>query len=166
MDNFVAIDVETANRYPTSVCSIGAVKVTDGAVTDTFYELVRPTPNYYFRYFTEQIHGLSRADTDCARTFPEVWADLERFIGTLPLVAHNKNFDEGCIRACFRHYGMEYPDYTFLCTLQKARTTIPRKLCGSYSLPVLANFLGIPFDNHHNALADAEACARIAQALL
>lgn len=166
MDNFVPIDVETANGERTSVCSIGAVKVVDGAVADTFYELVRPTPNYYYRRFTEEIHGISRADTDGARAFPEVWTDLERFIGTLPLVAHNKNFDEGCIKACFRYYRMDYPDYMFLCTLQKARTTIPRTLCPSFSLPHLAAFLGIPFDNHHNALADAMACARIAQALL
>ena len=46
MDNFVAIDVETANGEPTSICAIGAVKVTDGVITDRFYELVRPTPNY------------------------------------------------------------------------------------------------------------------------
>lgn len=166
MDNFVAIDVETANGSPTSVCSIGAVKVVDGAVADTFYELVRPTPNYYYRRFTEEIHGLSRRDTDSARTFPEVWTDLERFIGTLPLVAHNKQFDEGCIRACFRHYDMFYPEYPFYCTLQKARTTIPRAICRSFSLPSLASFLGIPFKDHHNALQDALACARIAQTLL
>lgn len=166
MDNFVAIDVETANGERTSVCSIGAVKVVDGVVVDSYYELVRPTPNYYYRRFTEEIHGISRADTDSARTFPEVWKDLERFIGTLPLVAHNKIFDEGCLRACFRHYNMPYPEYTFLCTLQKARRVIPRTLCGSFSLPSLAAFLGIPFDNHHNALADAEACARIAQVIL
>lgn len=166
MDNFVAIDVETANGERTSVCSIGAVKVVDGVVVDSYYELVQPTPNYYYRRFTEEIHGISRADTDSARTFPEVWKDLERFIGTLPLVAHNKIFDEGCLRACFRHYNMPYPEYTFLCTLQKARRVIPRTLCGSFSLPSLAAFLGIPFDNHHNALADAEACARIAQVIL
>lgn len=166
MDNFVAIDVETANGERTSICSIGAVKVTDGIVTATFHEYVRPVPNYYYRRFTEEIHGISRADTDSARTFPEVWADLSRLIGTLPLVAHNKAFDEGCIRACFRHYGMTYPGYTFLCTLAGARATIPRTLCRSFSLPSLACFLGIPFDNHHNALADALACARIAQTLL
>lgn len=166
MDNFVAIDVETANGARTSICSIGAVKVVDGVVTDTFYELVRPTPNYYYRRFTEEIHGISRADTDSARSFPEVWADLARFIGPLPLVAHNKAFDEGCIRACFRHYDMDYPDYEFHCTLVKSRSTIPRTICRSFSLPNLAAFLGIPFDNHHNALADALACARIAQVLL
>ncbi|MCM1028716.1 MAG: 3'-5' exonuclease [Pseudoflavonifractor sp.] len=166
MDNFVAIDVETANQYPTSVCSIGAVKVVDGVIADTYYELVKPAPNYYIRRFTEEIHGISRKDTDGARSFPEVWETLERFIGTLPLVAHNKAFDERCIRACFSHHGMAYPEYPFYCTLIKARATIPRRLCGSFTLPSLAAFLGISFDNHHNALADAEACARIAQTIL
>ncbi|MBQ9074263.1 MAG: exonuclease, partial [Muribaculaceae bacterium] len=57
-------------------------------------------------------------------------------------------------------------DYDFYCTLAKARTTIPRTLLSSYSLPYLCEFLGIPFNNHHNALADAEACAKIAMAIL
>ncbi len=30
MNDFVAIDVETANREPSSICAIGAVKVRDG----------------------------------------------------------------------------------------------------------------------------------------
>ena len=113
MQSFVAIDVETANNHPTSVCSIGAVKVTDGVITDSFHEFVRPEPNYYFRYFTEEIHGISRRETDTAERFPQVWERLRPFIGTLPLVAHNKAFDERCIRACHRHYGMTYPDYPF-----------------------------------------------------
>jgi len=44
MDNFVAIDVETANYQPTSICAIGAVKVINGCITDRFYELVNPNP--------------------------------------------------------------------------------------------------------------------------
>lgn len=166
MDNFVAIDVETANNYPTSICAIGAVKVEEGVITDHFYELVKPEPEYYFRHFTENIHGIGKRDTENARTFDLVWRDVHKFIGSLPLVAHNKRFDEGCIRASHRCYGMDYPDYTFLCTLEKARLTIPRQLVGSFSLPYLCEFLGIPFYNHHNALADAEACAKIAMTLL
>ncbi|MBD5317594.1 MAG: 3'-5' exonuclease [Bacteroides sp.] len=162
MNSFVAIDVETANNHPTSICSIGAVKVVDGLITDTFYELVKPEPDYYFRHFTENIHGIGRADTEDARCFAEVWADVDSFLEGLPLVAHNKAFDEKCIRAAHRCYGMDYPDYEFHCTLVTARRTIPRQLCPSFSLPNLCSFLGIPFDNHHNALADAEACAKIA----
>lgn len=166
MDNFVAIDVETANGEPTSICSIGAVKVIDGVIVDSFYELVRPEPNYYYRYFTEKIHGISRRQTDSADLFPDVWRRLEPFIGSLPLVAHNKRFDENCIRRCFRCYGMDYPEYEFLCTLVAARRQIPRAMCGSHTLPALCAFMGIPFDNHHNALADAVACAKLAINLL
>lgn len=166
MDNFVAIDVETANNYRTSICSIGAVKVKGGVIVDTFYEFVCPEPNFYFRYFTERIHGISRKDTDDARNFAQVWDDVEKFRENLPLVAHNKAFDEGCIRECFRMHRMDYPEYPFYCTLQTAKRKIPRGMIGSFSLPVLADFFGIPFYNHHNALADAEACAKIAMVIL
>lgn len=167
MENFVAIDVETANNEPCSICAIGAVKVTDGCITDRFYELVYPEPEYIFRHFTENVHGISMDDVRDARTFDKVWRDIDRlFIGNLPLVAHNKAFDERCLRAAHRTYGMTYPDYPFLCTLQQARRTIPRALLTSFSLPSLCDFMGIPFNNHHNALADAEACAKIAMTLL
>ena len=166
MENFIAIDVETANNHPTSICAIGAVKVENGLITDRFYELVKPEPEYYFRHFTENIHGISREMTQDSPTFDVVWRRLEKLICALPLVAHNKAFDERCIRAAFRCYRMDYPDYPFFCTLAAARRSIPRSMCGSHSLPYLCQFLGIPFDNHHNALADAEGCAKVALAIL
>ena len=165
MKDFAAIDFETANRERSSVCSVGAVIVRDGRIVDSIYRLIRPRPHYYSSFCT-RIHGLTAADTAAAPEFPAVWREVAERIGSLPLVAHNKAFDEKCIRAAFRTYGMDYPDYTFLCTVQKARRTIPRSLCPSFSLPYLCDFLGIPFCNHHNALADAEACAKIAMAIL
>lgn len=166
MNNLVAIDFETANQCPTSICSVGAVKVKDGVITDTFYTLVNPYPNFYIRRFTEEIHGISKAQTDTAPTFDIIWSRLKKWIGSYTLVAHNATFDRGCLIATLRHYGLDTPDNPFLCTLQASRRSIPRVLCSSYSLPYVAHFLGIPFDNHHNALADAEACAKIAITLL
>lgn len=166
MVNFVAIDVETANNYPTSICAVGAVKVLDGFIADRLYRLVRPEPDFYFRYYTESVHGISKADTDAMPLFCEVWPEIEMFVGRLPLVAHNKAFDERCIKAACRCYGIDYPDYRFMCTLQAARKKIPKAMCSSYSLPYLCEFLGIPFYDHHNALADAEACAKLAMTLL
>ncbi len=163
MRDFVAIDVETANNHPTSICAVGAIKIVDGCIDCKFYEMVKPEPEYFNRYFTEHVHGISIIDVEDARNFKEVWTDLHNLIiGDLPLVAHNKKFDEGCIMAAFRMYGMDYPDYKFYCTLQKARRTIPRQMCSSYSLPSLCNFFAIPFGNHHNALADAEGAAKLA----
>lgn len=166
MENFVAIDFETANNYPSSVCSVGLVKVKDGVIVDSFYSLIKPEPEYYFSYFTNKIHGISREDTEDALTFDRVWEKVDPWLEGLPLVAHNKAFDENCLKAAFKVYQMDYPDYTFLCTLVAAKRSVPRVLCGSYSLPNLCEFMGIPFNNHHNALADAEACAKIAITLL
>ena len=172
MNDFIAIDVETANNHPSSICALGAVKVEGGVIVDEFYELVKPEPEYYFRHFSENIHGIFREDTENSPTFDRVWQAMLKQFGyeshpeEAVFVAHNKMFDEKCLKEAHRVYGLTWCDNTFLCTLQKARRTIPRQLIGSYSLPVVCDFRGIPFNNHHNALADAEACAKIAMTLL
>ena len=44
MDNFAAIDFETANNERTSICSVGVVIVRNGEIADRFYSLVHPEP--------------------------------------------------------------------------------------------------------------------------
>ena len=112
MKNFAAIDFETANNERSSVCSVGIVIVKNGEIVDSFYSLILPEPNYY-NYWCCQVHGLGHNDTYNAPIFPEVWKQIEPLIKGLPLVAHNKLFDEGCLKAVFRVYQMEYPGYRF-----------------------------------------------------
>ena len=163
MENFAAIDFETANNERTSICSIGLVVVREGEITDTFYSLVQPEPNYY-SYWCSCVHGLTRADTDEARVFPYVWAEVEPLIEGLPLVAHNKAFDENCLKAVFRCYGMDYPDYPFLCTLRASRRAFPQ--APDHQLHTVSELCGFHLLHHHHALADAEACAWIAREIL
>jgi len=163
MRNFAAIDFETANRERSSVCSVGVVIVRDGEIVDTFYSLIQPEPNYY-NYWCTRVHGLCRADTDDAPLFPDVWAQIEPLIEGLPLVAHNRPFDEGCLRAVFRTYQMDYPEYEFLDTLAASRR-LQRDL-PNHQLQTVAAACGFQMQNHHHALADAEACAWIARELL
>lgn len=47
MQNFVAIDFETAIGKRSSVCSVGVVIVRNGEIVDSFYSLIKPVPNYY-----------------------------------------------------------------------------------------------------------------------
>lgn len=162
MRDFAAIDFETANGYRTSVCSVGIVIVRGGEIVDRFYSLIRPTPNYYSP-MTTRIHGLTRVDTDGHPLFPDVWDRVRERIEGLPLVAHNKPFDESCLRAVFRHYGMEYPDYEFYCTLRASRRCLRLP---NYQLHTVSAACGYDLDNHHHALADAEACAAIALKIL
>ena len=163
MQNFAAIDFETANSERTSVCAVGVVVVRDGRIADTFYSLIQPEPNYY-NYWCQQVHGLGHDDTDDAPVFPEVWAQIEPLIEGLPLVAHNKSFDESCLKAVFRCYQMDYPDYEFYCTCQTAKRLL--KFLPNHQLPTVAAYCGYDLRRHHHALADAEACAAIALEIL
>lgn len=164
MKDFAAIDFETANNERTSVCSVGVVIVRNGEIVDSFYSLIQPEPNYY-NYWCSEVHGLCHNDTDDAPVFPYVWEKIEPLIEGLPLVAHNSPFDEGCLKAVFRVYQMTYPDYEFYDTLWASRKHFD-KLLPNHQLHTVAEACGYHLENHHHALADAEACAWIAREIL
>jgi DNA polymerase-3 subunit epsilon len=180
--DFVAIDFETANQQPSSVCSVGTVMVRDGQIADTFYSLIQPEPNYY-SYFCQRVHGITQSDTDDAPVFSKVWQqleerivevffpdaqdtdDLRQRIAAIPFVAHNARFDEGCLKAAFQVYQMDYPDYRFYDTLTASRRQFGHSL-PNHQLHTVAAACGYDLKRHHHALADAEACAAIALYLL
>ena len=120
MRDFAAIDFETANEQPSSVCSVGVVIVRDGEIVDSFYSLIHPEPEYY-QWFCQRVHGLGPEDTDDAPVFPYVWEKIEPLIEGLPLVAHNSRFDEIFLYAVHRVSQMYYPDYDFHYTLAASR---------------------------------------------
>jgi len=115
--------------------------------------------------------------------FSEVWQRLEERIAevffpdtqhiddnrhqivAIPFVAHNARFDEGCLKAVFRVYQMDYPDYRFYDTLTAARRQFGHFL-PNHQLHTVAAACGYDLQHHHHALADAEACAAIASFLL
>lgn len=163
MKDFAAIDFETANSERSSVCSVGVVIVKNNEIVDSFYSLINPEPNYY-NYWCTKVHGLTNQDTDDAPIFPEVWKQIAPLIEGLPLVAHNSPFDESCLKAVFRVYLMDYPDYKFYDTLSTVRRTM--KGLENHQLHTVAAVCGYQLDNHHHALADAEACAWIAREIL
>ncbi|MDR2382776.1 MAG: 3'-5' exonuclease [Prevotellaceae bacterium] len=164
MTDFVAIDFETANCNPSSVCSIGVVIVREGKITEKIYRLIRPEPEWY-SYWNTQIHGLTIIDTKKAQVFPQVWKEIAPEIAGLPLVAHNSPFDERCLRAVHRVYQMDYPDYVFYCTCRASRRVFGEKL-PDHQLHTVAAHCGFDLKNHHHALADAEACAAIALSII
>ena len=163
MERFAAIDFEPANGQRSSVCSVGIVLVENGEITDSIYSLIRPRPNFYTRW-TTAIHGLSSADTLDADDFSVVWEGIAPQLEGMPLVAHNSPFDEGCLKAVHSLYGMSYPDYTFYCTCRLSRRQYPSLV--NHQLHTVSAHCGYNLANHHHALADAEACAKIALKLM
>lgn len=123
MKDFAAIDFETANGQRSSVCSVGVVIVRSGKIVDKFYSLIQPSPNYY-TYWTTETHGLTRTDTDRQPTFPEVWAQIKDRMAGLPLVAHNRPFDESCLKAVLKNTTWNIPTTSFIVHSQRHVDTL------------------------------------------
>jgi len=149
--NFTAIDFETACHDRASICQIGLVRVEEGEVIEEIDILVQPPRNYYHPIFPP-IHGIDSIATAGAPYFNDVWHLIERYINQQTLVAHNFSFDGKCLKAAMERYMMDPVEYEPECTY---------RIFGK-SLNVLCEEHGIPL-NHHNALSDARACARLYQ---
>ena len=157
--NFTAIDFETANSSGASACSVGLVKVRDGRVVDRVGWFIQPAPGHdAFLEWNIKIHGIRPADVAGAATWAEQLPDLVAFAGGDHLVAHNAGFDLGVIKTASTVAGLAVPDFSYVCSLQVARRTYQ---LDSYRLPVAAMAAGFEGFAHHDALADAEACAAI-----
>jgi DNA polymerase-3 subunit epsilon len=157
--NFTAIDFETANSSSASACSVGLVKVRDGRVVDEANWFIKPAPPHdEFVEWNTRIHGIVAADVATAAGWAEQLPDLLDFVDGDHLVAHNASFDLGVIKAATIASGLVVPDLRYVCSLQVARRTYH---LDSYRLPVAAMAAGFEDFRHHDALADAEACAAI-----
>ena len=157
--DFTAIDFETANNSSASACSVGMVKVRDGRVVDKTGWLIHPPLGHdSFTEWNTRIHGIMAVDVVDALLWSEQLPDLVAFADGDHLVAHNAGFDMGVITgACVASF-VEVPSFRYLCSLQVARKTYN---LDSYRLPVAAMAAGFEDFAHHDALADAEACAAI-----
>jgi len=160
LDDFAAIDFEAANAELTSACSMGVVIVRNNEIVDEFYSLIKPVPNHY-DFFTTKVHGIKKKDTENADLFPAVWLKVADKVKGLPMVAHGKSFDERVLKALHVHYHIKYPNFPFYCTHLGSQQLVPD--LENHKLQTVALHFGYDIKkNHHNALADAEACAVIA----
>ncbi|MFA6455317.1 MAG: 3'-5' exonuclease [Bacteroidota bacterium] len=152
---FLAIDFETANRYPNSACSVGLVKVNGAKIVKKKTFLIKP-PYEHFEF--THIHGISWQDVRKERTFKEVWDKMSPFFDGIDfVVAHNVAFDRRVLESCCFTYGIAVPDVEYRCTVRLSRSVLKIRPA---NLANVCRQLFIPL-NHHEAGSDAEACARI-----
>ncbi|MHB8209035.1 exonuclease domain-containing protein [Mucilaginibacter sp.] len=148
-DSFTAIDFETAHGKRWSICQVGLVQVEDGRIKKELSMLIQPPENYYWSNFTD-IHGISAKHTRTAATFDKVWHQLAPYVNNQNLVAHNGAFDFHCLKQTLEYYSIAVPSYTGHCTYKIFKDNLAA-LCRKHRIPL----------NHHDALSDALACARL-----
>ena len=155
MSKFIAIDFETADYGRDSACAVGLARVEGGRVAGTAYRLIRPPPSDM--RFTD-IHGITWEDVENEPLFGEVWPGLAGFFDGIDFItAHNAPFDKSVLYACCAAAGLGAPPHTFVCTVKLSKTEPGMKPA---TLLHVCHHLSIPL-KHHNALSDAEACAKI-----
>lgn len=152
-DDFVTLDFETMTAQRTSACSIGMVKVIDAEIVQQFYSIINPVRDENTdREPNIAIHGISLSTAEKAPTFGELFDGIKSFIGGMKIVCHNKATDLGILKSLMDYYGVSGIDTSnSACTYQQT----------GLSLAACCEKYGLPESNHHNALWDAEACARI-----
>ncbi|HCJ50224.1 MAG TPA: DNA polymerase III subunit epsilon [Microbacterium sp.] len=157
--DFTAIDFETANSSSASACAVGVARVRDGRVVASEGWLIRP-PVGHDRFFEVNvgIHGIQEHDVADAPTWVEQLPRLLASLGDDVLVAHNAGFDMRVLRSACEAAGVDAPEARSLCSVQVARKTYDLP---SYRLPAVAAAVGHLDFAHHDATADALACAHI-----
>jgi DNA polymerase-3 subunit epsilon len=152
---FAALDFETADHGADSACAAALVRVEDGRIVARAVELIRP-PRQDIRF--TYIHRIDWSMVADKEPFARTWPRLAPLLDGIDFIAaHNAPFDRGVLRACCAAAGMPEPPHRFVDTVHLARRVwkiFPTKL------PDVCAHLNIPL-NHHDALSDAEACARI-----
>lgn len=159
--DFTAIDFETANRERASVCAVGAVRVLGGQIiAKDSWLVVPPTGADAFDLGNIRIHGIRPQDVRRRGiSWEESLARIESFRGGSPLIAHNSSFDQSVYAESCRRVGITPPSARWEDTLKLARQHLRLP---DYKLPTVAKHLRVKGFKHHDAAADAAACAQIA----
>ncbi len=153
---FVAIDVETTALSPITneLIEVSAIKYDGNKRIDTFSTLIKPKVR--IPYYITNITGITNDMVEEAPEVEEVMPELIDFVGDLPIVAHNANFDYKFIQ--------NYSNNSF--TKNKVIDTVPigRRLypeLPNHKLGTIAKHIGITEDGFHRAEFDCECCAKI-----
>lgn len=155
---FICFDIETTGLSAArdKITEIGAVKVENGVITDTFSTFANPEMP-----IPQKITQLTGITDDMVKDAPSQSEAVDAFLefaGDNVLVAHNAPFDTSFIAKACEDMGREY-NYTSIDTVAISRAILTDiKNC---KLDTVAKFLRLGDFNHHRATDDAEMLARI-----
>ena len=160
MSCIAVIDFETTGGSPAlgdRATEVAIVILEDGRPVERFQSLMnagRPIPA-----FISQLTGITNAMVTAAPPAGQVMREAARFVGELPMAAHNAAFDRRFWQAELALAGLAAP-HPFICTVMLSRRLYPD--APSHRLGDLASYHRLPSTGQaHRALADAEMAAHL-----
>ena len=107
-DQFIAVDVETANPDLASICQVGIVTFTNGEPCCPWESLINPQD--YFDPWNVAIHGIGEDDVANAPAFPQVFPTLHNLLAHHVVVSHMP-FDKLALGRAAERYGWTSPGF-------------------------------------------------------
>ncbi len=161
-NSYVALDLETTGLRPKydRILEIGAVRVEDGAVIDTYESFVdngMPVPEP-----VTELTGITQEMIAGGPGLREAVEGFLAFAGEDVLLGHNLLFDYSFMKRSVINLGGDF-ERSGLDTLAISRACLP-KVQGK-ALNKLAAYFGIAQERHHRALDDAITASRIYERL-
>ena len=155
---FVVFDIETTGLSPVTeaITEIGAVKIKDGQIVDTFNKFVNPEKPIPEKIV--ELTGITDAMVADADPISVVLPEFYNFIGEAALVAHNASFDTSFIKKAAKDNGLKF-NFCYIDTLELSRALV--KGVKNYKLDTLTKHFDVKLENHHRACDDAAATAHI-----
>ncbi|MFH1218325.1 MAG: exonuclease domain-containing protein, partial [Candidatus Peregrinibacteria bacterium] len=151
---FISLDLETTGINPDKdkIIEFGAVKFDLKGNTETLQTLIHP--GITLPEIITHITGITDEDLKNAPPFQEKAEEISAFIGDLPIIGHNIQFDTSFLRN--HHIELKNPEYD---TVQLASILFPG--LNSYSLEILTHLLDLKHKDKHRALDDAVAAMEL-----
>ncbi len=164
MDNeYIVLDIETTGlSFRTEkITEIGAVKVKDGEIVDTFECFVNPEIPIPQKIV--ELTGITDEMVSNAETIDKIMPKFLSFIGDLKLVAHNADFDVGFLKYNAESLGLTM-DNEYIDSLALSRQLFPE--FKKHKLGIIAEKLGIKVENAHRALDDVITLVKVFKKML
>ena len=155
---FVVFDIETTGLSPVTetITEIGAVKIKDGQIVDSFNTFVNPGKPIPQKIV--ELTGITDAMVEDAQPISVILPQFYEFIGDATLIAHNAGFDTSFIKNAAKENGMKF-DFCYIDTLELSRSLVSG--VKNYKLDTLTKHFNVKLENHHRACDDAAATAQV-----
>jgi DNA polymerase-3 subunit epsilon len=154
---FTAIDFETAQAH--HICAVGIVTVEDGEIVEEYHSLIQPPDNSY-SWHTIQVHGIYPEDTENSPSFVELYPEIKKRLKGRIVVAHNEPFDRNVLKKSMNDNGIPYSDLDIAERWEDTVKIYRAKGFKPANLAACCQRMNIEL-NHHEALSDARACAKL-----
>ena len=158
--DYIVLDVETTglDRTNDKIIEIGMIKVENGKVSDYYESLVNP--GIHIPSAASNVNGIYDKDVSEAPTIENIIDGISAFIGTLPIVGHNTNFDIAFLAREMSENGLEkhlyYYDTISIC--KDVALPVP-----NHKLETIMKYFEIKDVQAHRAVADAEVTLAVLQ---